>query len=96
MAGSVRLDWVHNRKFNKEYESGADLKKYLFLGPAVNGQYWRPVNLFQAVFWTMKVPGKLAMGLHRPLALLSRRTGNIKCGHAAVRHQSNGNLAAEL
>ena len=33
---------------------------------------------------------------HSPRALLPRRTGNSKHGHAAVRHQSNGNLAAEM
>ena len=29
-------------------------------------------------------------------ALLLRRTGNSEHGHVAVRHQSNGNIAAEI
>ena len=33
---------------------------------------------------------------HSPLILLPRRTGHSKYGHAAVRLESNGNLAAEM
>ena len=33
---------------------------------------------------------------HSPRALLQRLTGSSKHGYAAVRHQSNGNLAAEM